>query len=264
MANILIYNGKGGASKSTNSNIIASNIKDVVLIEIDKVNETQSDIKGDFEVIQVDFSHENEQSFLEFENLLLEDKNTVIDIGASKIDIFHACMMKANLYDLIDLLIVPGMDGYDDFNTALDLLTTLKGIIPAEKIIFSFNRFNEHEYSSSEEQFDNFFNNKELIKNTFNIDLDDCNTWYVLKDSRAIKYARNSGISLKTLADKDLAHITKLQRAETNKDKRLELTKQKSLITQAQSFHNNYVVPMMEKIFIKLSVKNNAKTKGEK
>jgi len=79
MANILIYNGKGGASKSTNSNIIASNIKDVVLIEIDKVNETQSDIKGDFEVIQVDFSHENEQSFLEFENLLTYEYPKIFD-----------------------------------------------------------------------------------------------------------------------------------------------------------------------------------------
>ena len=143
MSNILVFNGKGGASKSTNSNIIASNIKDSILIEIDIVNETQSDIKGDFEVKQIDFTHENQESFMEFENLLLEDKNTIIDIGASKISIFHQAMIKANLYDTIDLLVIPCMDGYDDFNTALDLLTTLDNIIPSNQIIFSFNRFNE-------------------------------------------------------------------------------------------------------------------------
>jgi hypothetical protein len=253
--NILVFNGKGGASKSTNSNIVASNIKDSLLIEIDKINETQSDISGGFEVKQIDFNHENQQSFLDFENILLEDKNTIIDIGASKIDIFHTCMTKSNLYDLIDLLIIPAMDGYDDFNTALNLLTTLDGVISSNKILFSFNRFNEHEYSTVKEQFDNFFNNQELIKNTFSIDLKDEQNYYILKDSRAIKYARNSGISIKELADMDLEEITKKQRAETNKDKRLELTKQKSLITQAQNFHNSYVIPMMEKINKKLTVK---------
>jgi hypothetical protein len=257
--NILVFNGKGGASKSTNSNIVASNIKDSLLIEIDKINETQSDISGDFEVKQIDFNHENQQSYLDFENLLLEDKNTIIDIGASKIDIFHTCMTKSNLYDLIDLLIIPAMDGYDDFNTALNLLTTLDGVIPSNKILFSFNRFNEHEYSTVKEQFDNFFNNQELIKNTFSIDLEDEQNYYILKDSRAIKYARNSGLSIKELADKDLEDITKRQRAEKDKAKRLELTKQKSLITQAQNFHNNYVIPMMERINKKLTVKGEIK-----
>ena len=164
-------------------------------------------------------------------------------------------MTKSNLYDVIDLLIIPAMDGYDDFNTALNLLTTLDGVIPSTKILFSFNRFNEHEYSTVKEQFDNFFNNQELIKNTFSIDLEDDQNYYMLKDSRAIKYARNSSISLKSLANRDLKDITKKQRAEKNTKKRLEFTKQKSLIAQAQNFHNNYVVPMMEKINHKLNIK---------
>ncbi len=251
--NILLFNGKGGASKSTNSNIIASHIKHSLLVENDIINETQSDIKGNFEVVQIDFNHENQQSFLDFENMLLEDRNTIIDIGASKISIFHEAMLKSNLYDTIDLLIIPCMDGYDDFSTALDLLTTLKDVIPSDKIIFSFNRFNEYEYSNIFEQFDNFSQNKLLIKDTFNIDLEDENNYYVLKDSRAIKYARNVGISLKTLSDMDIDEVTKKQRAEKNKDKRLELTKTKSLITQAKNFNNDYVIPMMEKINKKLN-----------
>ena len=72
--NILVFNGKGGASKSTNSNIIASNINDSLLVEVDKINETQSDISGTFEVKQINFNHENQQSFLDLKTYYLKIK----------------------------------------------------------------------------------------------------------------------------------------------------------------------------------------------
>jgi len=256
MNNILVYTLKGGAAKSTNSSIIASNLSNCTLVEIDKINQSQNESKdANYTVKQIDFLHENQEGFIEFENILLDKNNVVIDVGASRIDNFHSSMLKSNLYDTIDLLVISSMDGFSDFSVCLDLLTTIQEIIPSSKIILSFNRFNEHEYSTVEEQFDNFFTNKELLFKSFSIDLNNENSFYILKDSRAVKYSHNIGLSLKSLSDMDLEDIIKKQRSEKNKETRLELTKQKSLITQAQSFHNIYVVPMMEKINRKLNIK---------
>lgn len=103
------------------------------------------------------------EKFFDFENLLISDGIKIIDVGAVKLEIFHNAMETAALYDLIDLLIIPGMDGRDDFLVALDYLQTIKGYI-SSKIIFSFNRYNDHEY---DKQFDNFFRMKNQSNKSF-------------------------------------------------------------------------------------------------
>jgi len=257
--NILVINLKGGVAKTTNSSIIASYFPNSTLIEIDKINRSDSKIiSKDYESIQMDFKSEEDDQFLDFENLLLEyDTTKIIDVGAVKLEIFHRSMKAANLYNLIDLLIIPAMDGSDDFTVAMSYLNTIKDDIHPNKIMFSFNRFNEHEYSSYLEQFNSFFTRAEEIKKTFSIDLTNHeDNYYVLKDSRAVKIARQKQITLKSLIDLDIDEITKKQRATKDKTKRMELTKQRSLILSAQNFYNEYVINMIQKITQKLE-KNN-------
>lgn len=250
--NILIINLKGGAAKSTNSSIIASYIDNSTLIEIDKINKSDKRITKDYKSIQLDFLNESDDKFLEFENLLLEkDEVRIIDPGAIKLEVFHKAMITASLYSTVDLLIIPAMDGVDDFLVAMSYLETIKDEIDAQKVMFSFNRYNENEYSEHQEQFNSFFNKKSEIKKNFGIDLIDEN-YYVLKDSRAIKISREKGITLKSLVDTNIEALTKQQRAETDRDKRLELTKERSLVLSAQNFYKEYVTQMLEKILKKL------------
>ena len=253
--NILIYTGKGGGAKSTVSSIVASYLSDAKLIEIDKINKSDAKIKDkNYKSAQMDFLHESDNKFIEFESLLLDDGVKVIDVGAVKLEVFHKAMKAANLYSLINLLIVPSMDGADDFNVAMGYLNTIQNEINPNNIMFSFNRFNNHEYKSHQEQFSSFFDKKTEIKDNFKIDLDDESNYFVLKDSRAIKLARANKVSLKSLVDRDVNAVTKDQRSTKDKVKRLELTKERSLILSAQAFYNYFVINMMQKITNKLEL----------
>lgn len=254
--NILVINLKGGAAKTTNSSIIASYLPNATLIEIDKINKSDSKIiSKDYKSLQIDFINESVNQFLKFENILLDDTIKIIDVGAVKLEIFHKAMVAANLYSTIDLLIIPAMDGSDDFGVAMAYLNTIKNEISSNNILFSFNRFNDHEYTSAQEQFSSFFDKKDEILNNFKIDLNDESNFYVLKDSRAIKLARANKITLKSLIEADVDAITKKQRATKDKDKRMELTKQRSLVLSAQNFYNEYVINMIQKITQKLEKK---------
>ncbi|MDY0122843.1 hypothetical protein [Sulfurimonas sp.] len=256
--NVLVINLKGGAAKTTNASLIASflpttNKEQNLLIEIDKINESDSKIKSkDYKSVQVDFLNESDQSFLEFENYLLDEGVKIIDVGAVKLEIFHKSMTAANLYSTIDLLIIPSMDGSDDMLVAMSFLQTIRDVITPDRIMFSFNRFNDHEYTSHEEQFSSFFDKKSEIKKNFGIDLSNEDNYYILKDSRAIKLSRAKKCTLKSLVDTDADAITAAQRAEKDRVKRLELTRQRSLILSSQNFYNDYVINMIEKIMFKL------------
>lgn len=256
--NLLVINLKGGAAKTTNSSIIACYLPGSVLLEIDKIN--RSDVKidsnGFYKSKQIDFQNETSKEFLEFENFLIEEGIKIIDVGAIKLEIFHEAMKTANLYDTIDLLIIPAMDGSDDFTVAMDYLESVKDLIDPSKIMFSFNRFNEHEYTDIKEQFDSFFNNAEAIKSKYNIDLNDSDNYYVLKDSKAIKQARKLGRTIRSLVDQDLDKITQEQRMPgINRDTRMELTKRRTLVNSAKKFYENFIESMMEKIKSKLAKK---------
>jgi len=253
--NILCINLKGGAAKSTISSITASFIENARLIEIDKINQSDSKIKsGDYESIQVDFLNESDNAFAEFEMMLLDETTTnIIDVGAVKLEIFHKAMINSNLYDTLDLIIVPSVDGADDARVSLSYLSTIQDDIDMSKVIFSFNRYNDAEYTNHEEQFDSFFEKKQEIKDNLNIDLDDDSNYFVMKDSRAIKLARKNHVTLKSLIDTDVDEITKQQRSkDITKKERMKLTKKRSLVLNAQNLYKNYIENMMNKIINKL------------
>lgn len=256
--NILVLNLKGGSGKTANSSLIVSYLKNASLIEIDKINKSADgvDTNNYFKTQQVNFKNHEDNNFIEFENLLLSDGIKVLDIGAVMLDVFHDAMVDQNLYGNIDLLIVPAMDGSDDFRVALKLLRSLvtNKLIDASKILISLNRFVESVYSSPKEQFDVFFDNVELLKNEFGIDLDNEDNYYTLKENRSVKFARRNGVTLRSIAERDIDEITKRQRSVNDAD-RLEVTKERVLVHNAQKFQEHDVIPALEKIMKKLEGK---------
>lgn len=253
--NILTYNWKGGCAKSTISSIIASYIDNSKLLEIDFINKSDKrlDTEGYYEAEQINFVNETSDSFYEFENQLLDSGVKVIDCGAVMLDKLHSALKASDLYSNIDLVIIPAMDGADDFNVAIKFLTNIKGLIDPSKIIIGFNRFDPVEYNGDvAEQFETFFNNKKLLLKDFNIDLEDENSYFVIKNSKAIKKARAQRKVLKSFVNQDVAEITAKQRAEKDPKKRLIITKERGLIQNAHNLHHEYIVPMMKKIVTKL------------
>jgi cellulose biosynthesis protein BcsQ len=251
--NILFFNFKGGSGKTTNSSICASYLDNCTLIEVSKLNQLSSRINSNnsYKSVQTDIDNE-----IEFKNLLISTGNKVIDVEVTKLDIFHKTMLVNDIYKLIDLLIIPVMDGHDDFLITMKYLASLNSIIPSHKIMFSFNRYNEHEYTSMEEQFESFFLNRDIILQEYGIDLNDESNYFVLKEAKAIKKARKEGRTFHSFANEDFEAITIQQRSEPDYTKRLEITIKRNLIHTYQFFEKTYIYPMMEKINKKISNNN--------
>lgn len=247
--NILVINLKGGAAKSTNSSIIASYLPNSKLIEIDKINESDKKILSkDYESVQLDFMNMNDENFIDFENSLLDDGIKIYDVGAVMLEIFHKSMLASDLYREIDLVVIPSMDGNDDYLVAMSYLETIKSYIDLQKVIFSFNRFNESEYRDPKTQFSSFFEKTEAIKENFGIDLENEDNYYVIKDALSIKETRKKGQTLKSLIDTDMNEIIEKRKAADTDEERSKYTKERLLCINAKNLYRDYISPMLEKI----------------
>jgi len=248
--NICVINLKGGSGKSTNASLIASFYNNSTLIEIDKINKSDLRIKTPYyNSMQIDFSNEQSNEYLEFENLLFEDGVKIIDVGAVKLEIFHKAMITNKLYEEIDLFIIPAMDGLDDFIVADKFLANIYKEINTSKVLFSFNRYNNKEYSIKE-QFSSFFDNEDLLIDDYNIDLN--SSYYVIPDRKSIKYARSQGISVRELIDTDDNELKELQRNAKNKEERLHYSKLRNVVINAKNLYSDYLVNMISMISKKM------------
>lgn len=256
--NILSYSGKGGSGKTTNASNIASYLINCKLIEMDTINQSDAKInsKNYYESEQFDFLSELDDKFFRFEKMLrISDKNLIIDVGANKLSIFHKAMILNDLYSKIDLFVINGMDGSDDFNVAMDFLESIKEHVDLRgKVIFAFNRFNEHEYTDVKSQFEQFFTNAEIIHKKYGVDLKNEDNYFAIKDSLAIKYSRRNKMTLKELCDKDLDDLTiQIDNLSLDEDEQLMLLiKQKNIIKNALNLQKNYILPAIQKIIKKL------------
>ncbi|MFY4858897.1 hypothetical protein ACOTVL_10655 [Aliarcobacter butzleri] len=252
--NILIMNLKGGVGKSTTSSITASFYTNSTLIEIDKINESDDRIDSPYyNSIQMDFTSATSDNWLDFEDKLFENGVKIIDVGAVKLETFHNAMTINKGYDEIDLIIIPAMDGADDFIVADKFLANLKAVgFDTSKVMFVFSRFNQNEYSV-EEQFNKFFKNKDLLKDDYKIDLDDTNSYAVIPDKKCVKYARDKGITVRSLIDKDDNELrAKISESKNSTEKR-QVLELRNCVINAKDLYSNYLKSLIEKINQKIS-----------
>lgn len=252
--NILIMNLKGGVGKTTTSSIVASFYVGSNLIEIDKINESDKRIVSNYyESEQMDFTSATSENWLNFEDKLFADGVKVIDVGAVKLETFHNAMQINKGYDEIDLIIIPAMDGADDFLVAEKFLANLRNVdFDTNKVLFVFSRFNPNEYSI-QEQFNKFFRNAELLKEDYNIDLADENNYAVIADKKCVKYARDKGITVRSLIDNDDRELrTQITECEDIEKKR-ELQELRNCVINAKDLYSNYLQQLIQKIQKKVS-----------
>ena len=255
---IVVFNYKGGVAKSANSVLIADFVGEIiegetVLVEIDKINKSANKIKdADYPIVQLDFDKFTDDGFVDLETYINTKGLTIIDVGSVKLEIFHKSMVESGLYSVVDLVVIPSMDGGDDYDTAIKYLELMRDELDVkEKILFSFNRYNEPEYNTVEEQFDYFFESADAIKKRYGITLKD--RYYAIKDSYAFKKSRKLGISVKNLMNKDLEELTKQIAVEEDRDKMRTMIKEKSAIISARSFYKECLKGMISAITNRLS-----------
>ncbi len=246
--NILVMNLKGGAGKTTTCSAVASFYINSTLIEIDKINTSDERIDSPYYFgMQMDFTSATSDNWLEFEDKLFEDGVKVIDVGAVKLETFHSAMTINKGYDEIDLIVIPAMDGSDDFIVAEKFLANLKSVgYDTSKILLVFSRFNPNEYSV-QEQYNKFFRNKDLLRDEYSVDLDDDNSYSVIPDKKCIKYARDKGITVRSLIDDDDKELRE-QIFEAVGEQKRELQERRNCVINAKDLYNNYLKSLIEKI----------------
>ncbi len=249
--NILVMNLKGGVGKTTTSSIVASFFENSTLIEIDKINTSDERIDSPYYYgIQMDFNSATSDNWLEFEDKLFENGVKIIDVGAVKLETFHSAMTTNKGYDEIDLIIIPAMDGSDDFIVAEKFLANLKSVgFDTSKVLFVFSRFNPNEYSV-QEQYNKFFRNKDLLKDEYNIDLDDDVNFSVIPDKKCIKYARDKGITVRSLVDDDDKALRE-QIFEATAEQKRELQEKRNCVINAKDLYLNFLKSLITKINLK-------------
>ena len=152
---ILTFNSKGGCGKSLLARevIAAPNAEQTVIIEIDTLNKTQLTYQNDFKAV-IELDKANIQDLLIHLN---EHDNCVVDVGADNLTTTLNTLVKYQLFDDIDLVVIPMTSGRTDCENALKTYATIKSF--TDKIMFAFSRFNEDE--KLEDQYQVFFNNIE-------------------------------------------------------------------------------------------------------
>jgi len=152
---ILSFNSKGGCGKSLIAReiIAAPNAAQTVMIEIDQLNKTQLSYKKDFkEVIELD-----KNKIKELLIYLNEYDNCVIDIGVDNLTTTMKTLIDYQLFDELDLVVIPLTEGRTDCENALKTYMTISHY--TNKIIFAFNKHDPEQ--TLEQQYPVFFNNIE-------------------------------------------------------------------------------------------------------
>ncbi|MGJ0353703.1 hypothetical protein NG783_10445 [Aliarcobacter cryaerophilus] len=249
--NILVMNLKGGCGKTTTSSIVASFFDNSTLIEIDKINTSDERIDSPYyNGLQMDFNSATSDNWLVFEDKLFENGVKIIDVGAVKLETFHNAMTTNKGYGEIDLIIVPAMDGSDDFIVAEKFLANLKSVgYDTSKVLFVFSRFNPNEYNV-EEQYNKFFRNKDLLKDEYKIDLDDDNSYSVIPDKKCVKYARDKGITVRSLVDDDDKALREAI-FEAQAEQKRELQERRNCVINAKDLYLNFLESLINKINLK-------------
>ncbi len=150
---ILVFNTKGGCGKSLVAReIIAAPIaKEVVLVEIDVLNRTQQSYAEWFkEVVQL-----NDETTPDLIKLLNMNTHVVIDVGAIHLANAIDTMTKYELFDDVDLVVIPLIPGRSEEENALKTYAIMSKSV--NRIMFAFSKFNPQ--VALEKQYKVFFDN---------------------------------------------------------------------------------------------------------
>lgn len=208
---VLVFNSKGGCGKSLLAReiVAAPKAKDIVIVEIDKLNSTQQPYKPFFkDVIELDDS-----TITNLLKILNSEDNVVIDVGADHLAKTIDTLVKYDLFADIDLVIIPMASGRTDAENALGTYLTVSKF--TKSIMFAFSRCNEAE--SLKRQYEVFFANYSDATGQAELKESD---YVVINDSSIFVTAQTSKQLAVNLADK-VDHKAKALEAKKEGDMQL-------------------------------------------
>ena len=229
---IMVISSKGGVGKSTVAMqvvapylYIKNNQKPIHFYEFDDENIDSLSYGGSNLTIREPIDVEEFILMDKFIEILSSENNCCIDVGGNKsttmcLDALNDCGMG----DLIDVAIIPLLDGEQDAINAKNVYTKLKECNPNMNILFALNKVNNPKYIKY--QFENFFGDiRGIFDDSYaiinHINNNEKENYIVIDNNDVIKFSRKFGITIYEIAVQNRDFVSEFKAANEQKKKKL-------------------------------------------
>ncbi len=257
---IVVVSSKGGVGKSTVAMQVVSpylyeknNNEAIKFYEFDDENIDSLSYGGSALTIREPIDVEEFILMDKFIEILGADESCCIDVGGNKstslcLDALCDCGMGS----MIDIAIIPLLDGEQDGINAKKVYSKLKECDPNMKIIFALNKVNNPKYIKY--QFENFFgdirgifDDSDAIINYINEDEQD--NYISIDNSDVVKFSRKFGMTIFEIAVQNRDFTKEFEVA--NEDKKKKLVAFKHYVSQHSK---KYYEQTLKRCFNKLDL----------
>jgi hypothetical protein len=216
----IVVSSKGGVGKSAISmQIVApylyekNNFEKIEYFEFDDEN---------VDLLSYGDSNLTNREQVEIEEFVIADKlievfsrdaYCCVDVGGNRsASMILDAIETSGVGELIDVAIIPMLDGEQDAINAKKVYDKLKAANPNMNIVFALNRVINIKYL--EYQFENFFGDvRGIFKNIFYLQsyIDKKDNYIAIENSDLIKYSRRFGITIYEIANSERDFISKIK-----------------------------------------------------
>jgi len=259
---ILVISSKGGVGKSTISMQIATpylyvhnNKQPIKYYEFDDENRDYLSF-GDSS-LSIRRNIEVSKEFLrdEITEIFSKDESICVDIGGNKTTTYALKAFRdSGMINLVDLVIIPLLDGEQDGINASVVYNTLKHLNPKIKILFILNKVKD--IQKIEYQFENYFGDprgifsKEYALKT-HLNNNDFKNYALLVDNDVIKYSRRFGLTIYEIAKQRRDFVVQLRKNMDNysSEQEIKLISFKNYMDNAsKEYYEEVIIPIFRKI----------------
>jgi len=259
---ILVISSKGGVGKSTISMQIATpylyinnDKKPISYYEFDDENQDHLSFKNSD--LSVRESIEVSDNFLRdrLADIFSKDEAICVDIGGNKTTTLALKAFRdSGMIDLVDLVIIPLLDGEQDGINASVVYNTLQHIKPNIKVLFILNKVKNK--INFEYQFENYFGDPRGLFDTkyalkTYLKDDDFENYAIMLDDDIIKYSRRFGMTIYEISEENKDYVTKLRKNIPNytHEKETRLICFKTYIdNSSKEYYNTVILPIFNQI----------------
>ncbi len=258
---ILIISSKGGVGKSTIAMQIATpylyinnNKKPIKYFEFDDDN--KDFLSFGASSLSIRHNVEVSSDFLrdDLTEIFSKDESICVDIGGNKTTSYALKAFRdSGMINLVDLVIIPLLDGEQDGINASIIYNTIKHLNPNIKILFILNKVKD--INKIKYQFENYFGDPRGIfskKYTLTyLPKNDFNNYAMMLDNDVVKYSRRFGLTIYEMAKQDRDFITDLRKNMDNytSEKEIKLLSFKNYMDNAtKEYYQEVIIPIFKKI----------------
>jgi len=259
---ILVLSSKGGVGKSTIAMQIASvylyihnHRRKVLYYEFDDENRDYLSFGASSLSIKKNITLSDAFLRDELTEIFSKNESICVDIGGNKTTTLALKAFKeSGMINLVDLVIIPLLDGEQDGINASIVYKKVKELNPDVKVLFVLNKVKDRD--RLEYQFENYFGDprgifsKKYALKSY-VSRKDFANYAILMDNDVIKYSRRFGLTIYEIAKQDRDFISAIRKNMDNytSEHEIKLNSFKNYMDNAtKEYYEDVIVPIFKTI----------------